>query len=84
MKKRGEFILRPPQLWNFRERHNLTGTDLAEMLGVHKSQVSRWETGKRKIPLWLEKFIACLDSTLPAKASTNARPTSYSSGAESK
>jgi transcriptional regulator with XRE-family HTH domain len=76
--------LKPPKLWDFRIRHNLTGSDLAEMLGVHKSQVSRWETGQRKIPLWMEKFLACLESTLPVKASAKTSPLPSDSGAESK
>jgi transcriptional regulator with XRE-family HTH domain len=60
--------LKAEVLWDFRKRHNLTVSELAEMLGVHKSQVSRWETDKRKIPYWLEKFLACLDATFPKKA----------------
>jgi DNA-binding transcriptional regulator YiaG len=74
-------VLNPTVMWNFRKRHNLTVPQLAEVLGVHKSQVSRWETSQRKIPLWVEKFLTCLDATLPKKASTN--PESPSSVAES-
>ena len=44
-------------LWNFRNKHNLTCTQLAEIVGVHKSQVTRWETGKQKIPRWLSKLL---------------------------
>ena len=66
--KKGE-DLRASDMWDFRRRHNLTGSDLAKILGVHKSQISRWETGQRGIPLWLEKFLACLDVTLAGKAS---------------
>ncbi len=61
--------MEPYILWDFRKGHNLTGLELAEMLGVHKSQVSRWETGQRQIPPWLKKFLACLDETLAIKAS---------------
>ena len=53
--------LKPEVMWDFRIRHNLTTVQLAERLGVHKSQISRWETRKRKIPLWVEKLLACLD-----------------------
>jgi transcriptional regulator with XRE-family HTH domain len=60
--------LKPEAIWDFRKRHNLTGLELAEMLGVHKSQISRWETGQRQIPLWLEKFLACLDGIFADKA----------------
>jgi len=48
-------------MWDFRNRHHLNVVQLAERLGVHKSQISRWETSKRDIPLWVEKFLACLD-----------------------
>ncbi len=54
-------VLRPHVLWDFRKRHNLTVPGLAEMLGVHKSQISRWETSQRPIPPWMEKSLACLD-----------------------
>lgn len=49
-------------LWNFRKRHNLNGKQLAEIIGVHRSQVTRWETDQQKIPMWLEKFLACLEN----------------------
>jgi len=53
--------MNPAVLWDFRLRHRLSVVELAQRLGVHKSQVSRWETGQRKIPPWLEKFLGCLD-----------------------
>jgi hypothetical protein len=49
------------KIWDFRKRHDLTVAGLAEILGVHKSQVSRWETGQREPPPWLPKFLAALD-----------------------
>jgi DNA-binding transcriptional regulator YiaG len=79
MEKKGS-LLNPPDIWNFRTRHDLTGADLARMLGVHKSQISRWETGQRESPLWLEKFLACLDQTLPSSRSVKASSKSYASG----
>lgn len=60
--------MKPAVMWDFRIRHDLTLVELVERLGVHKSQVSRWETGKREIPLWVEKFLACLDKE--ARAAT--------------
>ena len=80
LKERKGSILTPPDIWNFRKRHNLTGADLARILGVHKSQVSRWETGQRPIPLWLEKFLACLDQTLPVRTSARASSKPNDSG----
>jgi len=65
-------------MWDFRIRHHLTGSELAEMLDVHKSQISRWETSQRPIPLWIEKFLGCLDRTLPNKASASCRADSKS------
>jgi len=50
-------VLRPAVLWDFRRRHNLTVPELAEMLGVHKSQISRWETSQRPIPPWMENSL---------------------------
>jgi transcriptional regulator with XRE-family HTH domain len=72
-------LLKPPAIWDFRIRHNLTGSELARLLGVHKSQVSRWETGQREIPAWLEKFLACLDKTLPGGASPTSSSKPYDS-----
>ncbi len=40
MEKRGK-----PRIKTLREEHNLTQTELAEMVGVTKTTVSRWETG---------------------------------------
>ncbi len=60
--------MQPAAMWDFRKRHNLTGSDLAKLLGVHKSQICRWETSHRPIPLWIEKFLSCLDKSLPRKA----------------
>jgi hypothetical protein len=64
--------LKPEDIWSFRIRHNLTGSQLAERLGVHKSQISRWETMQRPIPLWMEKFLACLDSAVSGKEHVSA------------
>lgn len=47
----------PTDLWNLRNKHNLTCAQLAEIVGVHKSQVTRWETGKQKIPFWLSNLL---------------------------
>ena len=40
MEKRGK-----PRIKTLREEHNLTQTELAEIVGVTKTTVSRWETG---------------------------------------
>jgi len=49
--------IHPTDLWNLRIKYNLTCAQLAEIVGVHKSQVTRWETGKQKIPPWLSNLL---------------------------
>lgn len=49
--------MHPTDLWNLRNKYNLTCAQLAEIVGVHKSQVTRWETGKQKIPPWLSNLL---------------------------
>ena len=47
----------PSDLWDLRKKHDLTCAALAEIVGIHKSQITRWETGKQKIPQWLENLL---------------------------
>lgn len=56
-------------LWNFRKRHNITCSELASKIGVHRSQVTRWENDQQKIPKWLERFLECLDELAKLKSS---------------
>jgi DNA-binding transcriptional regulator YiaG len=44
-------------LWDLRKKHDLTCAALAGIVGVHKSQITRWETNKQKIPRWLENLL---------------------------
>lgn len=53
----------PTDLWNLRKKYNLTCSALADVVGVHKSQVTRWETGKQKIPQWLVKLLDYWEKT---------------------
>lgn len=46
---------------DFRKKRNLTCSDLAKILDVHKAQVTRWELGKQRIPNWLGRFLDCLE-----------------------
>ena len=57
------------KLINFRKRHFLNGKELAHLVGVHPSQVTRWENGNQTVPQWLENFLSCLDKQLPAQRS---------------
>jgi len=53
------------ELIEFRQSIKLKNqTELAKMLGVVQQRVSDWESGKRKIPLYIEKHIECLKKTL--------------------
>lgn len=36
-------------LKKFREKHSLTQSDLARLLGVGRSNINRWESGERNI-----------------------------------
>jgi transcriptional regulator with XRE-family HTH domain len=36
------------------ETHELTRTQLGEILGISRALVSAWTLGTREIPLWLE------------------------------
>ena len=39
-------LVRSGKLAELREDHGLTQTDVASAIGVHPSQVSRWESGQ--------------------------------------
>ncbi len=52
-------------LWILRKKYNLTCSALAEIVGVHKSQVTRWETGKQKLPQWLENLLRYWEQAKP-------------------
>lgn len=58
------------QLMRFRKRHYLNGRELAHLVGVHPSQVTRWESGIQTVPQWLENFLSCLDKQLPGSATS--------------
>lgn len=48
----------------WRERHNLTQDQLAELLSVAKNTVSRWERGERAIPEYLALALEALELRL--------------------
>jgi len=52
--------MKPDELETWREKHNLTQAELAAMLGVTNVCISRWESGKRKIPAFLHITLKCL------------------------
>jgi DNA-binding transcriptional regulator YiaG len=52
--------MKPEDLTAWREKHGLTQSALAELLSVTKTCISRWESGKRKIPAFLHITLKCL------------------------
>jgi hypothetical protein len=60
-------------IWDFCRRHDLAVSESAEMLGAHKSQISRWEPGWRKVPPRLKGFLLRLGGTCASKESTSLR-----------
>jgi DNA-binding transcriptional regulator YiaG len=52
----------PPMRRLVRERAGITQEDLAQVLGVDRATVSRWETGEREPrPSQLEGYLQALD-----------------------
>ena len=52
--------MNPKELIAWRERHGLNQVKLADLLGVTKACISRWESGERKIPAFLHITLKCL------------------------
>jgi DNA-binding transcriptional regulator YiaG len=52
--------MKSDELIAWRDKHNLTQSGLAKMLGVTKACISRWESGHRKIPPFLHITLKCL------------------------
>lgn len=52
--------MKPEDLKAWRERHGLSQTELAGMLGITKPCISQWESGVRKIPAFLHITLKCL------------------------
>ena len=52
--------MKPEEITTWRKKQNLTQMALAEILGVTRAAVSRWESGKRPIPPFLHLALKCL------------------------
>jgi len=52
--------MKPGDLITWRKERNLTQAEFAVMLGVTNVCISRWESGKRKIPAFLHITLKCL------------------------
>jgi transcriptional regulator with XRE-family HTH domain len=48
------------ELKKFQEKMGWTQPRAAGEIGVAQSKISKWESGSRAIPLYIEKFIQCL------------------------
>uniref|UniRef100_A0A6M3K3L2 Putative DNA binding, helix-turn-helix domain containing protein n=1 Tax=viral metagenome TaxID=1070528 RepID=A0A6M3K3L2_9ZZZZ len=49
------------ELGLYRKSKQMTQRELADMLGVNQSQISRWERGVQSVPEWVERLIDCLN-----------------------
>ena len=49
------------ELRAWRIKHDLSQAELAELLGVKQSAISRWETGKHSIPPYLHIILSYLE-----------------------
>lgn len=58
----------------FRTRRRLTQDALAEMLGVHRVTVAKWESGKHDIPKWVRLALIGAEAVL-----SSDEPAHYSS-----
>lgn len=48
-------------------------TEAAEALGISYGALNHWETGRRAVPLWAVKFLACIEAlTATTKACERA------------
>jgi transcriptional regulator with XRE-family HTH domain len=54
-------VLDSLKILDLRKQNGWTQEELAELLGVHQSQVSRWESGKTPVPDHIVKLIECLE-----------------------
>jgi DNA-binding XRE family transcriptional regulator len=54
-------IMKSKELKAWRNKHQLTQTELGELLGVTKMCVYRWEAGNRKVPAFLHLALESLE-----------------------
>ena len=53
-------IMKPEELTAWKKKRGINQVELASMLGVTKTCISLWESGKRKIPAFLHITLKCL------------------------
>ena len=54
----------PLQFTRHRKKLFRTQAAAAEALGVSPQAVSMWENGRREVPLWVVKFLDCLERSV--------------------
>jgi transcriptional regulator with XRE-family HTH domain len=59
--------MEPKDLTEFMALHGLNHNQCAKLLGQHRSQIGRWESGEYKIPLWVAQFIAIFEESIHLK-----------------
>lgn len=60
-----------------RERLAVNQATLADLLGVYPFTVSRWETGRRKVPPWAFRLCEQLAADMPSDADWKPRYTTW-------
>lgn len=60
-------MLQPETLIAIRNLAGLTQSGLADALGIHRTTVARWETGKQPIPKWVELALRGLILSVSSK-----------------
>ena len=55
------------ELINWRKKHNLRQEDLAQLLGIARVSVTRWENGTRQIPSFLHWALESISRHLKKK-----------------
>ena len=58
--KEYDYFMNSADLTKWRTERNLTQEQLADLLGVTKGCISRWEAGERHIPPFLQLALNCL------------------------
>jgi DNA-binding transcriptional regulator YiaG len=75
--------MNPDDLIAWRKNHNLTQEGLASLLKVTKACISRWESGNRSIPAFLDITLECLKVKKAGKLKQVGRKRKKKGGKES-
>ena len=64
-------VMKREELLNWRTEHKLRQEDLAQLLGITRVAVTRWENGTRKIPQFLHWALDSISIHLKTKGGEN-------------